>query len=112
MSAITLNLVIEQGTDFSATFTIKNTDGAPVNLLGFTAAAKLKTSYYTTGAPTDFEVTFVDRNSGIIRIDLSDTITTTLKARRYVYDIVLTSATGNKTRFIEGIATITPGVTI
>jgi len=35
-----------------------------------------------------------------------------MKPRRYVYDIVLTSATGNKTRFIEGIATVTPGVTV
>lgn len=112
MSAITINLVIEQGTDFSATFTIKNSDGAPVNLLGFTAAAKLKTSYYTSSTPTNFAVTFVDRSKGIIRIDLSDSVTTALKARRYVYDIVLTSANGVKTRFIEGIATVTPGVTV
>ena len=112
MSAITINLVIEQGTDFSASFTIKNNNGAPVNLLGFSAAAKLKTSYYTTSSPTPFNVTFVDRSKGIILLKLSDTTTTNLKARRYVYDIVLTSPSGVKTRFIEGIATVTPGVTV
>ncbi len=111
MSAITLNLVIEQGTDFSATFTIKNSDGAPVNLLGFTAAAKLKTSYYTTSTATDFAVTFANRSSGIIRL-IYRILYDYMKPRRYVYDIVLTSATGNKTRFIEGIATVTPGVTV
>jgi hypothetical protein len=112
MSAITINLVIEQGTDFSASFTIKNSDGAPVNLLGFTAAAKLKTSYYTTSTPISFGVTFVDRSKGIILLSLDDTVTSTLKARRYVYDIVLISPSGVKTRFIEGIATVTPGVTV
>ena len=45
-------------------------------------------------------------------ISLTDTVTTALKARRYVYDLVLTSASGVKTRFIEGIATVTPGVTV
>ena len=112
MSAITINLVIEQGTDFSASFTIKNNNGAPVNLLGFSAAAKLKTSYYTTSSPTPFNVTFVDRSKGIILLSLTDTVTTSLKHRRYVYDIVLTSPSGVKTRFIEGIATVTPGVTV
>tara|TARA_B100000035_G_scaffold292700_1_gene281546 strand:- start:147 stop:485 length:339 start_codon:yes stop_codon:yes gene_type:complete len=112
MSAITINLVIEQGTDFSANFTIKNSDSNPVNLLGFTAEAKLKTSYYTSSAATPFSVTFVDRSKGILGISLTDTVTTTLKPRRYVYDIVLTNASGVKTRFIEGIATVTPGVTL
>jgi len=112
MSAITINLVIEQGTDFSATFTIKNSDGASVNLLGFTAEAKLKTSYYTSSAATPFAVTFADRSKGVIKLTLTDTVTATLKARRYVYDLVLTSASGVKTRFIEGIATVTPGVTV
>ena len=72
MSAITINLVIEQGTDFSATFTIKNSDGASVNLLGFTAEAKLKTSYYTSSAATPFAVTFADRSKGVIKITLTD----------------------------------------
>lgn len=112
MSAITINLVIEQGTDFSATFTIKNSDGAAVNLLGFSAEAQLKSSYYTTSTATPFAVTFTNRSKGIINISLTDTVTTALKPRRYVYDIVLTSASGVKTRFIEGIATVTPGVTV
>jgi hypothetical protein len=111
MSAITINLVIEQGTDFSATFTIKNSDSSPVNLLGFSGECNLKTSYYTNNS-TPVGVTFVDRSKGIIRLNLTDTVTTTLKPRRYVYDIVLTSPTGVKTRVIEGIATVTPGVTV
>ena len=61
---------------------------------------------------TPFAVTFEDRSKGIIKISLTDTVTTALKARRYVYDLVLTSASGVKTRFIEGIATVTPGVTV
>jgi len=111
MSAITINIVIEQGSDFAATFTIKNADNSYLNLLGFTAESKMKKSYYTSSNSVPLNITFVDRAKGIIKLSLSSTVTTTLKPKRYVYDIVLTSPSGIKTRVIEGIATVTPGVT-
>lgn len=111
MSAITINLVIEQGTDFSATFNIRNVGSAPLNLLGYSAESNLKTSYYTSSS-TPFTINFVDRAKGVLNISLPDSTTSTLKPRRYVYDVVLISPTGVKTRVIEGIATVTPGVTL
>lgn len=110
MSAITINIVIEQGSDFAATFTIKNADNSYLNLLGFTAESKMKKSYYTSSS-VPLNVTFIDRAKGIIKLSLPSTVTATLKPKRYVYDIVLTSPSGVKTRVIEGIATVTPGVT-
>ncbi len=111
MAAIPLNLLLEKGTDFDATFNIQNEDNTtPLNLTGYTAEAKLKKSYYTSTS-TNFVVDFVDRYNGILKISLNNTGTSALDARRYVYDIVLTSPQSIKTRVIEGILEVTPGVT-
>lgn len=110
MAAIPLNLLMEKGTDFDATFNIQNEDNTtPLNLTGYTAEAKMRRSYYATTA-TDFTVTFVDRYNGILKIGLTNVETAGLDPRRYVYDIVLTSSQGIKTRVIEGVIEVTPGV--
>ena len=49
MAAIPLNLLLEKGTDFDATFNIQNEDNTtPLNLTGYTAEAKMRRSYYST----------------------------------------------------------------
>ena len=60
---------------------------------------------------TSFVVTFVDRYNGQLKIGLASAATAALEARRYVYDIILTSPQSIKTRVIEGIIEVTPGVT-
>jgi len=110
MAAIPLNLLLEKGTDFDATFNIQNEDNTtPLNLTGYTADAKMRRSYYSTTS-TDFTVGFVDRYNGILKISMTNVATAALDPRRYVYDIVLTSSQGIKTRVIEGILEVTPGV--
>ena len=70
----------------------------------------MKKSYYTsTSVP--LSVSFTNRPEGVITLSLPASVTTTLSPKRYVYDIILTSPGGVKTRVIEGIATVTPGVT-
>lgn len=110
MSAITINIVIEQGSDFSATFRIKNADNSYLNLIGFTAESKMKKSYYTSSS-VPLNISFTDRAGGVITLSLPKSVTSTLGPKRYVYDIKLTSPGGITTRVIEGIATVTPGVT-
>ena len=56
-------------------------------------------------------MTFVDRYNGQLKIGLTNTVSAALEARRYVYDIILTSPQSIKTRVIEGIVEVTPGVT-
>lgn len=111
MAAVSINLLINQGADYDATFTITNEDnGLPLNLAGYTAEAKIKKSY-TSSTFSSFTLEFVDRISGIIKISLTDEQTALLVARRYVYDILITSPNGVKTRVIEGIIEVSPGVT-
>ena len=57
-------------------------------------------------------VAFVSpRTSGQITLSLTDVQTGALNEGRYVYDLVITDAGGEKTRVVEGIATIKPSVT-
>ena len=104
------NLFIDQGADFTTTVTINDSTGSALDLTNYTALAMMRKSYASTTATT-FTSTFAsDRTTGQITISLSDTQTAALEAGRYVYDLVITDASGTKTRVVEGIATVNPSV--
>ena len=44
MTARNINLVLDQGVDFEATFTIRNEDASSLNLTGYTGTCLLYTS--------------------------------------------------------------------
>lgn len=118
MAAITKNLVIDQGANFSYKFTAYKVnfeqDGSlsvAASLSGYTIAAKLKTSHTTTAAGVTFDCEVVSAPSGTFKISLDDSVTVTLEPRRYVYDVMATSNNGTKYKLYEGIATVVPTVT-
>lgn len=105
------NLYVDQGTDFNAQITIYDDNNAPWDLTGYTGEAKIRKSYYSTNS-VNFTVTFTTiRTTGIVILDLASAQTSTMEQGRYLYDVVLTNASGKKTRVIEGIVTINAGVT-
>ncbi len=105
------NLYIDQGTDFNAQITIYDDNNSPWDLTGYTGTAKIRKSYYSSTS-VDFTVSFhAVRTTGIVILDLTSLQTSAMEHGRYVYDVVVTSSVGKKTRVIEGIITINPGVT-
>lgn len=111
MAAYSINLLVEKNSDFSTTITIADEDnGLPLNLTGFTAEAKIKRSF-ASAVSQSFSVEFVDRVDGVMGLSLTSSQTSLLTARRYVYDLVITSPSGVKTRVVEGIVEVSPGVT-
>jgi hypothetical protein len=111
MAAYSINLLVEKNCNFSTTITITDEDnGLPLNLTGFTAEAKIKRSFASTVSQS-FSLEFVDRVDGVMRLSLTSTQTSSLVAKRYVYDLVITSPLGVKTRVVEGIIEVSPGVT-
>lgn len=110
MTAFSLNFPVEKYADFSKELTITNENGSPLNLAGYTAAAKMKRSY-TSSTSYDVRVEFLDRVAGVIRIYLTNEDTSDIPAGRYVYDVVLTSPNGTKTRVVEGLMEVSPGAT-
>ena len=108
--AIKANIVIDQGTDFSAVIDLVDQDGVVYNLTGYTVAAQLRKNYATSTA-----YTFIASHSmagGIISLGLTNTTTAALEPGRYLYDVEITlTSSGVITRVVEGVATVTPGMT-
>ena len=48
--------------------------------------------------------------TGQVTVTLTDAQTAALTSGRYVYDILITDSSGDKTRILEGHATVTPSV--
>jgi hypothetical protein len=80
-----------------------------LNLTGYTSAAQLRKTF-TSSTSTAFTSTVTSVTDGVIEISLTDTVTGALDHGRYVWDLVITDAAANKTRVVEGIVTIRPGV--
>lgn len=105
------NLYIDQGADFNAQIQIFDDNNSPWDLTGYTGEAKIKKSYYSTTS-VEFVVSFAsDRTSGNIILELSSEVTSQMEQGRYLYDVVITNSSSKKTRVLEGIVTINPGVT-
>ena len=102
------NLVIDQGSDFSTTIDITDSDGNAIDLSTYTAAGKIK-KHYTSLTAVNYTISVTA--SGILTISLAANTSDNMEPGRYVYDVELSSNTGNVTRVLEGIVTITPSVT-
>lgn len=106
------NIIIDQGTTFSTEITVTQANGAPLGLSGYTAAGQIR-KHYASMNSTPFTVsTGANADLGVLTVSLSANTTQTLTAGRYVYDIELYNS-GNTvvTRVVEGMVTVTPGVT-
>lgn len=108
MPARVSNIVIEQGANFSATYLLENTNNTALNLSGYSGVAKLA-KHPASSNKTNFTVSIIS-SSGAVSIALTSGATSSLKPGRYVYDVLLTDTGGNKTRVVEGTATVVAGV--
>jgi hypothetical protein len=104
------NIVIDQGTDFSTTITIEDSNSTPFDLTGYTANGHIR-KHYASSTATVLNCAIAPNQSGKITLSLSRAKTSALEAGRYVYDVEITSGANTVTRLIEGIVTITPEVT-
>lgn len=105
------NIIIDQGTDFSTTITVRDTDGNIKNLTGHTGYAQVR-KHYNASTAYNFEIEFQNpRSSGQLTLKMGRGVTETLEPGRYVYDVELTDASDIRTRLVEGIVTVTPQVT-
>jgi len=102
------NLYIDQGADFSAEIGIYDDFNSPWNLSGYSGEAKLKKSYYSS---TSHNFTVSVGTNGSVTLSMTAAATAAIEQGRYLYDVVITSTAGTKTRVIEGLITINPGVT-
>ncbi len=110
MAAIA-NLTIDQGATFSSDVTVKDANGNPFNLTGYTAQAKMAKGFASTRTRINMTTSIAtDATTGVVTLSLTAAESGALDAERYVYDLEITSGAG-VTRVIEGLITVRPQVT-
>lgn len=120
MTAATLNLEIECGADFAQTITLKDNNNVAINITGYTFASMLKYSANDAAPILSFTITpAANLTTGTFTMSLTDEQTAALFAPgdvpsetlTLVYDVVQT-ASGVKSRILQGNVTVYPGVTL
>jgi hypothetical protein len=109
VSAFT-ELLIEQGASFSTTVNVEDTSGSAVNLSSYTAASQMRKSYYSSTYSTISSIV-TGTSNGEITLSMTSANTANLAAGRYVFDLVITAPNTTKTRVVEGVIIVSPGVT-
>lgn len=109
MAAFT-ELLIEQGATFSTTVNVEDTAGAAINLYGYSASSQMRKSYYAT-SNTIITATITGNANGEITLSMTSANTSNLTPGRQVFDLLITSPSNVKTRVVEGVIMISPGVT-
>jgi hypothetical protein len=103
------NIYIDQGSDFSTIISLTDSNSDALNLTGYSALAQIRKTYGSTTIAGTF-TTSLSADSGQLTLSLADTVTAAMTSGRYVYDVLLTDGSGDKTRVLEGQAILTPGV--
>tara|TARA_B110000902_G_C14101596_1_gene510875 strand:+ start:418 stop:753 length:336 start_codon:yes stop_codon:yes gene_type:complete len=108
MAAVS-NLYIDQGANFSTTISLTDSNGQVLTLTGYSAIGQIRKTYSSSSIKATFG-TVLSASSGQITLTLDDSVTEAMESGRYVYDVLITDSSGEKTRILEGQATITPSV--
>ena len=103
------NISLQRRADYYVTLQFKDPTGAAINLTGWTVAAQVWNKNRTTKY-ADFAVDYTDRAAGTVSISLTDTQTEALPDEVY-YDVLLTSTTGIKEYYLEGVIYVSEGYT-
>lgn len=119
--AIKANLIIDQGSDFSATVDVLDSSDQPFNLGGYTTRGQMRKNYATATVTAQF-ITTHNSDGGVITLSLpnSDVVdgttvtqvgTNSIEPGRYLYDVEIVSSNNTVTRVVQGTVTVTGGVT-
>jgi hypothetical protein len=100
---------IQRRAVYDLTLQFRDSDKNPVDITGWTVAAQAWDKPRTTKY-ADFTVTYTDRTTGLVKIALTDTQTTSLPDTCY-YDVLLIDTTGRKEYYLEGIFYVSEGYT-
>jgi hypothetical protein len=104
------NLFVDAGASYSNIITVAATNGQALNLTGYSVASQMRKSYQSSTA-YNFTASIYDASTGKVRLQLTPQQSEAIPAGRWLYDVEITSPSGNKTRVVEGIVTVNPQIT-
>ena len=100
MSVIAENFTIQQGETFSKDFILKNPDNSLVGISSYTSTGFL--AKYAGDSTTYAFTVGITTSTSTIRISLASTITATLDAGRYYYNVFTVDGSSVKKKQREG----------
>jgi len=111
MAVPAVNLTIEKGTSFEATFTVTNADGSVFSLVNQSAIAKIRK--HSTATEYQSFATGITTATGIISVSMASTITAELTAGRNYYDVIIINSSTNTTKKVfEGNAIVNETISV
>lgn len=103
------NPTLQRRADFSLVLQFKDSNGAAINLTGWSVASQAW-NYERTIKFADFSVAYTSRATGIVTISLTDAQTAVLPNEAH-YDVLLTNSSGLKEYYLEGVINVSEGYT-
>lgn len=104
------DFTMQRASDHKFNVVFKDSAGSAINLTGWTVEAQIWDEGRTTKA-ADFNVAYTNRSLGSIDLSITDTVSATLTAENYQYDVLLTDAAGLKEFYLEGTIFMSEGYT-
>jgi hypothetical protein len=110
--ASTVNLYIDQGSDYHIELIIQNDDGSTIDLTGFTIHSQFRKSFRSS-LYYEFDCSIVGPSVlGEITLALPGSVSTDIPPGRYLYDVEIVDSLNNiQVRVIEGLVILTPEIT-
>lgn len=108
--ATTLNLYIDQNSDFRETVSVTNDAGELRDLSNCNAYAQLRKTYATV-SNVEFDISINNPDEGEIILEIPAATTANIKSGRYVYDMILVGEDTIREKIVEGIVTVYPSST-
>lgn len=112
MSTTKVDLIVDQGADWSESVDFNNDDGTPVNLTGYSFLGTLKTSYFSNTTIANFVITVLNAPVGNTVMSMNAATTANLSAGNYVYNVKMVDNLGLTTNIMQGIFTVRPSVLV
>ena len=111
MAVPAVNLTLDKGTDFEATFNVTQSDGSVFPLNGYTSSAKIR-KHPSAEAYQSF-TTSMTVSTGEIKVSMASSVTSLLTAGRNYYDVIIRQISNNKiTKVFEGTIIVNDTVSI
>lgn len=107
-----VELYMDQGSTFENVLTVTDDlTNAPINITGYSFSSQIRRSYYSINPTANIVCSISDANNGVLIMSLAASNTASIKAGRYLFDLESVNTLNNTSRILEGIITVTPGVT-
>ena len=104
-------LNIDQGTTFENIVVLTDdVTTRPINVANYFVISQMKRSYYSANVSANIICTITDSANGQIKMSMTADQTANVKAGRYLYDVVTISPSNVKTRILEGVINVFPGI--